>query len=66
MSKISTKISAMSPETSHQENIISRANYHRPIDNQVQNNQNLYYNKTTPNINTHPKFDINSNIINLN
>ena len=65
MSKISTKISAISPKTSHQENIISRANYHRPIDNQVQNNQNLYYNKTTPNINTHPKFNINSNIINL-
>ena len=65
MSKISTKISSISPKTSHQENIISRANYHRPIDNQVQNNQNLYYNKTTPNINTHPKFNINSNIINL-
>ena len=66
MSKLSSKITTISPKISHQENIISRANYHRPIDNQIQNNQDLYYNKTTPNINTYQKFYINSNIVNLN
>ena len=35
MSKLSSKISTINPKISHQENIISRANNHRPLDNQI-------------------------------
>ena len=62
ISKLSTKIT-INPKISNQEKIISRANYHRPIDNQDHNNPISYYNKTTPSINI-PKNTINSNIVN--
>ena len=62
ISKLSTKIT-INPKISNQEKIISRANYHRPIDTQDHNNPISYYNKTTPSINI-PKNTINSNIVN--
>ena len=66
ISKINTKISNINSKPSQIENnILSRPNYHRNLEYQVQaqNNQNLYHNKTTPNLNPSPYNNINSVIV---
>ena len=66
ISKINTKVSNINSKPFIQENnILSRPNYHRNFDNQVQvqTNQNLYHNKTTPNLNSSPHNNINSAIV---
>ena len=63
ISKLSTKITTA--KITHQENnIISRGNNNRPMEAQAVFNQNIYYNKTTPNIST-SKNIFNSNIVNF-